>query len=86
VLCPALPCLNPETQSPNPARPCAGAAHIGAMYTAFLAVAIACGTPPMLAAIALRCVQVCRARGQLGAQGGARGDHRVFELTPSSPG
>lgn len=30
-----------------------GAAHIGAMYTAFLAVSIACGTPPMLAAIAL---------------------------------
>ena len=30
-----------------------GAAHIGAMYTAFLAVATACGTPPMLAAIAL---------------------------------
>ncbi|GFH26061.1 uncharacterized protein HaLaN_24143, partial [Haematococcus lacustris] len=31
----------------------AGAAHIGAMYTAFLAVAIKCGTPPMLAAVAL---------------------------------
>jgi anion transporter len=30
-----------------------GAAHIGAMYTAFLSVAIACGTPGMLAAIAL---------------------------------
>ena len=30
-----------------------GAAHIGAMYTAFLAVSVACGTPPMLAAIAL---------------------------------
>ncbi|KAL6745742.1 Sodium/sulfate symporter [Haematococcus lacustris] len=30
-----------------------GAAHIGAMYTAFLAVAIKCGTPPMLAAVAL---------------------------------
>lgn len=30
-----------------------GAAHIGAMYTAFLAVAISCGTPPMLAAIAM---------------------------------
>ncbi len=30
-----------------------GAAHIGAMYTAFLAVATACGTPPMLAAVAL---------------------------------
>lgn len=30
-----------------------GAAHIGAMYTAFLAVARACGTPPMLAALAL---------------------------------
>jgi di/tricarboxylate transporter len=31
----------------------AGAAHIGAMYTAFLAVAQACGTPGMLAALAL---------------------------------
>lgn len=30
-----------------------GAAHIGAMYTAFLSVAIACGTPGLLAAIAL---------------------------------
>lgn len=30
-----------------------GAAHIGAMYTAFLAVARACGTPAMLAALAL---------------------------------
>lgn len=30
-----------------------GAAHIGAMYTAFLAVATACGTPPTLAAVAL---------------------------------
>lgn len=30
-----------------------GAAHIGAMYTAFLSVAIACGAPPMVAAIAL---------------------------------
>ena len=30
-----------------------GAAHIGAMYTAFLAVAKACGTPGMLAALAL---------------------------------
>ena len=30
-----------------------GAAHIGAMYTAFLSVATSCGTPPMLAAIAL---------------------------------
>jgi anion transporter len=30
-----------------------GAAHIGAMYTAFLAVATACGTPPMVAALAL---------------------------------
>lgn len=30
-----------------------GAAHIGAMYTAFLAVAQACGTPGMLAALAL---------------------------------
>ena len=30
-----------------------GAAHIGAMYTAFLSVAVACGTPGLLAAIAL---------------------------------
>jgi anion transporter len=30
-----------------------GAAHIGAMYTAFLSVAVACGTPPFMAAIAL---------------------------------
>jgi len=30
-----------------------GAAHIGAMYTAFLAVATACGTPAMVAALAL---------------------------------
>ena len=30
-----------------------GAAHIGAMYTAFLSVAIASGTPPMFAALAL---------------------------------
>ena len=30
-----------------------GAAHIGAMYTAFLSVAIACGTPGILAALAL---------------------------------
>lgn len=30
-----------------------GAAHIGAMYTAFLAVATACGTPATLAAVAL---------------------------------
>jgi len=30
-----------------------GAAHIGAMYTAFLSVATACGTPGMLAAVAL---------------------------------
>jgi anion transporter len=30
-----------------------GAAHIGAMYTAFLAVARACGAPGMLAALAL---------------------------------
>jgi di/tricarboxylate transporter len=30
-----------------------GAAHIGAMYTAFLAVAQACGTPGMLAALLL---------------------------------
>lgn len=37
-----------------------GAAHIGAMYTAFLAVARACGTPAMLAALAL---------GQVGRRG-----------------
>lgn len=30
-----------------------GAAHIGAMYTAFLAVAQACGTPGVLAALLL---------------------------------
>ena len=30
-----------------------GAAHIGAMYTAFVSVAIACGTPGLLAALAL---------------------------------
>lgn len=30
-----------------------GAAHIGAMYTAFLSVAVACGTPAFVAAIAL---------------------------------
>jgi anion transporter len=30
-----------------------GAAHIGAMYTAFLSVSIAMGTPPLVAAIAL---------------------------------
>lgn len=30
-----------------------GAAHIGAMYTAFLSVAIACGTPGLMAALAL---------------------------------
>ena len=30
-----------------------GAAHIGAMYTAFLSVATACGTPPIMAALVL---------------------------------
>jgi len=30
-----------------------GAAHIGAMYTAFLSVATACGTPPVMAALVL---------------------------------
>ena len=30
-----------------------GAAHIGAMYTAFLSVAVALGTPPLLAAMSL---------------------------------
>lgn len=30
-----------------------GAAHIGAMYTAFLSVATACGAPPLVAALAL---------------------------------
>ncbi len=30
-----------------------GAAHIGAMYTAFISVAMACGTPGLLAALAL---------------------------------
>ena len=34
-----------------------GAAHIGAMYTAFLSVAVACGTPGLLAAVALGQVQ-----------------------------
>lgn len=38
----------PLTHTPH-----TGAAHIGAMYTAFLAVARACGTPAMLAALAL---------------------------------
>ena len=36
-----------------------GAAHIGAMYTAFLSVAVACGTPGLLAAIALGQVMPC---------------------------
>ena len=36
-----------------------GAAHIGAMYTAFLSVAIACGTPGLLAAVALGQVHRC---------------------------
>ena len=40
--------------------PPAGAAHIGAMYTAFLSVAIACGTPGLLAALALgACARAC---------------------------
>ena len=30
-----------------------GAAHIGAMYTAFLSVAVACGAPGLVAALAL---------------------------------
>lgn len=30
-----------------------GAAHIGAMYTAFLSVSVACGAPPLVAAITL---------------------------------
>ncbi|KDD74484.1 sodium:sulfate symporter [Helicosporidium sp. ATCC 50920] len=30
-----------------------GAAHIGAMYTAFLSVAVACGAPPVFAALCL---------------------------------
>ena len=30
-----------------------GAAHIGAMYTAFLSVLIACGAPPLVSAIIL---------------------------------
>lgn len=30
-----------------------GAAHIGAMYTAFVSVSIACGTPGIVAALAL---------------------------------
>eukprot|EP00239_Pterosperma_sp_CCMP1384_P007091 CAMPEP_0197844158 /NCGR_PEP_ID=MMETSP1438-20131217/1138_1 /TAXON_ID=1461541 /ORGANISM="Pterosperma sp., Strain CCMP1384" /LENGTH=564 /DNA_ID=CAMNT_0043454795 /DNA_START=70 /DNA_END=1764 /DNA_ORIENTATION=- len=32
-----------------------GAAHIGAMYTAFLSVAVACGCPPVVSAILLAC-------------------------------
>jgi hypothetical protein len=35
-----------------------GAAHIGAMYTAFLSVAVACGTPGLLAAVALGQVSI----------------------------
>lgn len=30
-----------------------GAAHIGAMYTAFLSVLVACGAPPVVSAIVL---------------------------------
>merc|ERR1712199_93504 len=30
-----------------------GAAHIGAMYTAFLSVAVACGSPPLMSALCL---------------------------------
>ncbi len=30
-----------------------GAAHIGAMYTAFLSVSVACGAPPLIAALTL---------------------------------
>lgn len=33
-----------------------GAAHIGAMYTAFLSVAVACGAPPVVSAICLGCL------------------------------
>ena len=36
-----------------PPSPLAGAAHIGAMYTAFLSVALACGVPGLMAALAL---------------------------------
>ena len=57
-----------------------GAAHIGAMYTAFLSVAIACGTPGLLAAVALGQVRTlaldtrmhlhaARCEGQCKAQG-----------------
>ena len=43
-----VPAVPPAYHRPAPH---AGAAHIGAMYTAFLAVAIACGTPPLVAAL-----------------------------------
>ncbi len=52
-----LPAMHLTAPTPpphhHPTPPPAGAAHIGAMYTAFLAVATACGTPAMLAAVAL---------------------------------
>lgn len=34
-----------------------GAAHIGAMYTAFLSVAVACGAPPVVSALVLGACQ-----------------------------
>lgn len=46
----ALPSLNRCLLQPSC---CTGAAHIGAMYTAFLSVAMACGTPGLMAALAL---------------------------------
>ncbi len=52
--CIALPCSPKLPPLHMPAvLPCAGAAHIGAMYTAFLSVAMACGTPGLMAALAL---------------------------------
>jgi len=47
-LAPQRPELTPSWVSTH-----AGAAHIGAMYTAFLSVAMACGTPGLMAALAL---------------------------------
>ena len=49
-----------------------GAAHIGAMYTAFLSVAVACGTPGLLAAIALGQVRTAGFSGGLRMAGHTR--------------
>ena len=54
---------HPSFPSPTP-PPAAGAAHIGAMYTAFLSVAMACGTPGLMAALALgACARPAAAAG-----------------------